>query len=375
MINEGKIGVQESISLIVMAICSKIFFTSPGFLTTLVGTAGWLTTLISCTTSIVLFTFTYLLLKRFPGKNIVEVFNITLGSILGFLFSSIYAIAFLFEGSVVAREFADFMKIFTFPETPISFIIGAFIFVIAAAVYLGLESIARVAKLVGYSALGGYILVIMLSATEYRLANLFPVFGYGLDRIFLNGVVRSSAYSEVIILSVIAGSLQGSQHIKKIGYTSLVLSGVLLSMGLICMNLVFPYYITQEIVAPLYIMARSVEYGAFIQRLEPVALFLWIITTIITVSILLYCTVSVYCKMFRLQDMRPVIIPLSVIMFTAAMFPKDFSIIVGEYVQGTRTYGAAVFYLLPLITLLVSLVRGKRTDNKRNHNTGEGSKE
>jgi hypothetical protein len=31
--------------------------------------------------------------------------------------------------------------------------------------------------------------------------------------------------------------------------------------------------------------------------------------------------------------------------------------------------------LLPLITLLVSLVRGKRTDNKTNHYTGEVDKE
>ena len=92
-----------------------------------------------------------------------------------------------------------------------------------------------------------------------------PILGYGLDRTITIGLLRSSAYAEVIILAVFAGSLQGISHIKKAGYISLFISGLLISAGLLSFSLAFEYTSTQEITAPIYEMTRMLKFRLFLK--------------------------------------------------------------------------------------------------------------
>lgn len=365
MLKEGKFGVQEAVCVVTLTISSKLFYTTPGLLTRYVGNAGWQMTLVSCLVAIIFFYFVYLLLKRFPGKNIVEIFEISLGRFLGFLFSLAFAVAFLLYASVLLREFADTSKVFVFPLTGPSILIAVFIVVVVVVAMLGLETIVRASKIIAYIAIFTYALLPLLASRNFKLYHMFPLLGYGLDKTITTGFMRSSAYAEVLILAVFAGSLQGIGHIKKAGFLSLILSGILLSTGLLAFILVFPYTMTQELTVPIYIMARIIKYGAFIQRLDPVFIILWNISSMATVTILFYCAVSIYCKVFRLQDTKPVIIPMAVLLFTIAMAPKDFLTVITENLQQTRLYGMIVFFGLPLITLIIAIIRKRKGDVMR----------
>jgi len=364
MIKEGKFGVHEAVCLVIIAICNKIFSTTPGYVTRTIGTTGWYMTLISCTTAIALFTFIYLLLKRFPGKNIVEIYDASLGRVVGFVFSFLLMMSFLSSVGIYSREFTEIMKTYALPATPPSVIIGALIFTASVAVFLGLETIARVAKLALYPALLGYFLILLFSSEYFKLHNLFPILGYGLDKTVFTGILRASAYDEVTILAVFAGSLQGTAHIKKAGFISLLLSGFIISLGLICFSLAFGYTSIQEITIVAYILTRGLKYGTFFQRLDPIFLLLWIITTTIYISILFYTTVSIYCKLFRLQDARPVAVPMAVLAVSAAIIPKDFSSVLSVYVEGIRTYGNITFFIMPAMALIVAVIRKKKGESE-----------
>lgn len=364
MIKGGKFGVQEAVCLTTITISTKVFFTSPSFLTNFVGTAGWQMTLISDITSILAFSFIYLLLKRFPGKDIIEIFNISLGGFIGFIFSFIFSAALLESASTTLREFVDVIKVYVYVETPISYLIGILVIAVAIAVFLGLETIARVSKLTAYIMLVTYILVLLLALKNYRLTNLFPILGYGIDQTIIHGLKRSSAYEEVLVLAVFAGSLQGINHFKKAGYISLILSGGIIVLGLLCFSLAYPVETTQELTAPIYVLARDIKFGTFFQRLDPLFIFLWNFASFIAISVLFYGSVSCYCKIFRLKDTRPVIIPMTVLLFTFAMLPKDFSCVISGNVQTSREFGWIIFYVLPLITLIVAALRKQKGESK-----------
>lgn len=107
MIKEGKFGVHEAICLLTITISSKIFFTSPGFLTRFVGTSNWITTLLSDLTSILAFTVILILLKRFPDKSIVEIFDSSVGRFCGFIFSLLFAVSYFQTASLLMREFTE----------------------------------------------------------------------------------------------------------------------------------------------------------------------------------------------------------------------------------------------------------------------------
>ncbi len=360
MIKEGKIGVQEAVCLVVIATGNRVFFSAPAIVAQFSGTAGWYMSLVSNITSIIFFSFIYLLLKRFPGKNILEIFNIVLGSFLGFICAFVYTSSFLVASGILLREFLEILRSFDLPNTPSGVLSTAMIIVVVAAAFLGLETIARSAKLWIFFALFMYFLLFILSVQNFKFSNLFPVLGYGIGNTVFEGITRSSAYSEVIILAVLAGSLQGAKHIKKAGYISLCISGLLVTVGILCIQLVFPYYTLQEQIAPLYTLATLIRYGNFFQRLDPAFLILWLIITIISTSIVFYCAVSSFCKTFRLQDRRPVIMPMAVLLFTVTTIPRDLPSVIYKYIEILRIFPVYVFYVFPAAVLTLAVILKKK---------------
>lgn len=359
MIKEGKFGVQEATWLISITIGAKVFYTSPGLVAGIIGNTGWYMTLISMGTAMLGFTFIYLLLKRFPGKDIVAVFNDTLGGMVGFVFSAILGLYLLFLAASTISEFTEVIKIYAFPLTPPVLIIGIFVAGVFTLSLLGIESLARFAKLSIYAMLFGFALILLLGIQNYDINRLFPIFGYGVEKILINGIIRSSSYGEVIILAVFTGSLQGVHHIKKAGYIGLLLSGILISLSLLAFALTFPYYTAQEITAPMYQMATLIDYGRFIQRVEPIFLFIWFISSFIAITAVYYCFVNIYCKMFRIQDAKPILIGSIIILFAGAMIQSDMGVIAAQRIQNIRQYGWIPPFILPLMAFLTAILRKK----------------
>lgn len=354
MIKEGKFGVQEAVCLATTAMSTKLFYSSPGYLTRIVGTAGWYMTIISNITALIAFSVILLLFYIYPGKNMIEIFEISLGRVIGFIFSILFGAYFLFSAGTIMREFLDIFKIYVLPETPLSLLALCVLSAVILSASLGLESIARVSKIFGYSILVCLIIVLLLCTQHYKAENLYPLLGYGIGKTVMHGMLRSSVYSEVMILTVFASSLQGTKYLRKAGYLSLLISGGIVAAGLFCFTMAFPVHQLQELAAPMFILARSISYGEFFQRLDPFFVFIWTICTLITVSILFYSAISCYNKTFRIQDRRVTIFPMSIFLFIVAIVPKDFLTVVEGSVQIFRENGWIVTFLLPIIALIVT---------------------
>ncbi len=359
MIKEGKFGIQEAVWLTTIAISAKVFFSSPATLAGLVGTAGWYMTILSAAIALIGFLFIYLLLKRFPGKDLAEIFDLSLGRILGFAFSGIMAVYMFFVAITRLAEFTEVIRVYVFPLSPNWYIVSIYIICVFILSRLGLESIARFSKLLIYIMLAGFAIVLALGVKNYHANNIYPILGYGLDKTISMGIARSSVYGEVIILAVFAGSFQGVKYIKKEGIISIGLSTLLISVSLLSFTLTFPYYTAQEITAPMYEMATLIDYGRYLQRVEPIFLFIWILSTLISTTIVFYSFVWVYCKMFRIQDKKPVILGSAVILFSASLMHKDIVSVIFGNVRFIRNYGSIAIFILPLFTLIIAALRKK----------------
>lgn len=362
MIKEGKFGVQEAVCLIVLTITSKVFFSSPAILVRLIGNTGWYATLISAAVALVGFSFIYLLLKRFPDKNITEIFDIAYGRVVGFIFSCILGIYMLFITVARTSELSGFLRVYVIPQSPNWFIIGIFVVCIYTLSILGLESIARLSKLLIYPLAAGFLTVLLLGVQNYNFDNLFPAFGYGLDKIAYNGILRSSVYGEVIILAIFAESFQGAEFIKKEGITGITLSAGIISVSLLCCSLTFPYYIAQEITSPMYELSTLIDYGRFIQRVEVVFLYVWILSNFISTTAVFYSFIWIFCYAFKIPDKKPIIIGSTIILYVTALMHKNIISIILGYVSLIRNLGSLPLFVLPLITFITVMIR-KKGDN------------
>lgn len=359
MIEEGKFGVAEAMWLIVVTSAAKVFFTSPATVAAVTGTAGWYMTLISAATALLGFVFIFLLLKRFPDRDLAEIFELALGRYIGFVFTALLAAYIFFTSSTNLAEFSEVIRVYVFPLSHNWYIIGLFILNVFLVARLGLESLARLAKLLGLPMLMGYLAVVFLGAQNYDIKNIFPIFGNGLGKTVLFGIVRSSAYGEVIILAIFARSLQGLENIKKEGVLAVVFSAILVSSSVLLFTLTFPYHIAKEVTAPMLEMAALIDYGRTFQRVEPIFLFIWMISTLLSTTTLFYSSVWLFCKMFRIQDRKPIILAGSVLLYATSLMHRDIvSVILGE-VEFIRKFGSIPFFILPLFALIVAAIRKK----------------
>jgi amino acid transporter len=211
MIKEGKIGAYEAVWLATITITSKAYFSSPSVIASLVGTAGWYMTLISALVALIGFGFIYLLLKRFPDKDIIDIFEVSFGRAAGFILLLVLGLFLLFMSVTRISEFHEIMRVNIFQMSPDWFIVGIAVVSVLVFSLLGFEAIARFAKFVAYFMLAGFLALTLLGLKNYRTENLFPILGYGIDKTLINGVMRSSAYGEIIIFAVFARSFQGTK--------------------------------------------------------------------------------------------------------------------------------------------------------------------
>lgn len=360
MIKEGKFGYHEAISLLVITLSIRVSFTSPAMTVQLVGTAGWYMNIIAALTTALFFSFTYRLLRRFPNQSFMEIYDTVLGKVPGSIVSLIFSAFLMFVAAINLREFTEVMKVFVLPESPPSFIIIVFLICVVVLSFQGLETMARFAKFMIYILGAGIVLVIVLSITNFEISNVFPILGYGLDKTIKVGLLRSSIYGEVVLVGVMASSLHGPREIKRIGNSTILISCIIISIVLLAFILVFPYTTAPELVSPMYTMASYINLGEFLQRLDPIFVFLWNFGSFIEVSLVFYCAMLIYAHVFRINDKRPLIFPMAVILFCLTLIPDGISEVEAGGVQFTRTWGWIFYYLPPMITLFVASIRKKR---------------
>jgi spore germination protein (amino acid permease) len=360
MLKEGKFGVSEAVCLVSITITTKVFYTSPSLLADLLGTSSWYMTLISAATACLGFVFIYLLLKRFDGNDIVQIYKTAFGRFLGSVFSLMLCLFLLLISFSTIREFTDVFEVYVMPRASADYLTLIFIAVCASFCFYGLESIARFSRASAYFLLLGLVVVLVLSFQNYHLSYLFPFFGRGLDKTIEYGLMRSSSYGEVVLLSVFAPALQGAKYVKRAGYSSLIISGLLISVTLMAFTLTFPYTTAAELTSPMYEFTMQIGYGRFFQRLDPIFLFVWIISSFITVSALLYGSLSTYAKIFSIDNLRPCLIPFFAIVFCLTLMPRDIVTVSTGLIQNIRSYGWTIYFVLPLLALVLAAIRKKK---------------
>lgn len=360
MLSEGKFGNKEAIFVLVIACMAKEFFTDPNVIMRKVGTAGWYMVLISASVAVMGLTSVYFLLRRFPGSNLMEIYDAIFGRCIGSIFSFTVAFVLLFSAAMNLREYVEIIKIYVFPKTPPIYLIGSVAFTAIILSFIGLESIARYSKLAGYVMLIGFIILLVLSSRFFQFYRIYPLLGYGLKNTLVQGFLRSSIYGEITLMGIFAKSLHSIQDIKKVGYTSLIMAASLMFLMQLGLTLLFTYPFGKELTAPLYAGASLIHYGAFFQRVESLFLFIWNISTLISTPFLFYMVSFVYSHVFRIDDIRPIAIPFSFLMIAFSLIPSNIVELVQFYIRYLREFGWIVFYALPSVALMVSMLTKKK---------------
>ncbi|MDP4089181.1 MAG: endospore germination permease [Bacillota bacterium] len=359
----GKFSVYEGVLLTTMIIVPKILYTSTPVVVKQLGTAAWYGTLISCLAAFIFFLLVCMLMARFPGKNIVKVFEAVLGKVLGKISGIIFSGYILYYAASNLREFLEMIKVYNLPDTPPSIILIAFIAVSTLIAYKGIESIVRISCINFYPIMLGLFIILVLAYPYYDPDYLKPYYGYGLKGTLYVGFLRSSAYQEVMILPIIIASIHSIKDFTKIGLISIVISGFVFSISFLCYVMAYQYTMGKENLSGIFQLSRVIYYSRYFQRVESIFLFTWVISSLLTVSTAFYSSIRVYCQSFNIKNHRPILIPFALLMYVIALQPKNISELIEVNLRFVRQYSLILIFGLPVLVLLIAIIFGKKEDN------------
>lgn len=362
MNSEGNIGLFEAISFISIITINKIFFTSVGSIISQTGTAAWYVTLISCSVTLIVFMLVYLLLKRFPGKDLAAIFEIVAGRFIGKVLILVISAFCVFNAGSTLREFVEMIKVYNLPYTPTSLIISAILTVSLIISRYGFQALSRVCALCFIPMLAGLGFILLLSSNSFNINLLNPIGGYGLETTLKYGFSRSSAYFEFILLAFAVNALGSHKDFRKAAFTGILLSGVVFSISLFCYLTIYGYISGSENISGIFELSRSIYYNRFLQRLESIFLFIWVISSVLTTTASYYISLLLYCKAFRIKDHKPALLPFAILVYIVAILPESMQEVTQINIAFLRHYSLYIMYLIPIAILFLSVIRRKKGD-------------
>lgn len=362
MKNKVYFGQWEATCLLTMLINTQIFLNFPRFMAESAGTAGWILALFVSVVVLIGFIVISKLYEPFKGKDLLEVAEKAFGG-AGRVVVGILVTAYLvFIISVVLREFSEDMKTISLNESPISFVTLFFLSGMILGSYFGIEGIVRLGAIAVPVISIGYYFIIAAVSWHFDFDNIFPLMGNGPSEIFIKGLAKVSIFSALHLLFFIAPFLKNEKCFKKVGFLTIILTGINFVAGSFVYLVVFPYPTALENFLPIYQLAKLINYGRFFQRVESVFVFIWGTAALIYLSAGFFFIVHIFKITFRLKYYKPLIIPFAILVFNISLLPSSLMQSIELENDYFRNYIWIVTFLLPLIVLIFARARQRKVN-------------
>lgn len=360
-------GVWEAVALLVNMISAKVFLGYTRVMAETAGPAGWIVSIYAAVLAIIGFILINKLYSRFEGKDILDIAGLYLGNTGRIITGTIISIYLLVMASLLLRDFSENMKTIALTDSPISFVSLFFMVGVITAAYAGIEAIVRFHALVVPIVVAGGALLILAVAPYFDMENLTPILGTGTEKIFGLGSLRISMYAELILLFLIVPFIKTNKNLRVVGYTSICISGVFLTVSTIAVLASFPYPIALENFLPLYNLSRLIQYGRFFQRVEAIFFIIWAASALLYLSTGFFFFLYTFQKTFKLEFYKPLIIPAAILTFNISLLPQSLVQAVSLLTSNFRKWLWTLTFGYVIILLFVAgiIQRGKKPSTGR----------
>jgi len=358
-------GVWEAVTIMVTLFCTQIFLNFPRTMAESAGNAGWILVIYITIIVLVLFTIMSKLYSRFEGMDILDISEYLAGNVGRIITGMVFVAYFVFVLSIVLREYSENVKTVSLPTTPIVYIMGFFAISMIVGAYAGIEALVRTSAITVPIIVIAYVSILLGVSQYFDITNIFPILGTGAKDIFINGIPKISFFSAISVLFLISPFIKNHKNFKSVGYISIILAGVFLTLSALVYMLVFPYPASLESILPLYTLARLITYGRFFQRIETIFVVIWDTVAMMYLSTVLFFTVYVFKKTFKLDYYKPLIIPFTIIIVAISLFPQSYMAVVELENRYFRRIIWAVSFAFITIIMLAALLFKKKTKKEK----------
>lgn len=360
--NDVKINPRQFQILVMMFVLGSSSLITPTLLTSEAKQDAWISGLVG-----ILFGFVVILLYNklatlYPNHSFTEYAEIILGKWLGKLVSIYFFIFLLALLTGLIRQTGDFLTTQIIVETPIEFITIIFILSAIYGVYLGLETFGRASEIFYPIIMILILFFIVFLPQQMEFENIKPILENGWVPVSRGAIqLLGLPFFDLVVLLMIFPATND----KKIGEKSFIkgfLFGaiIIVTLVLTCI-LVLGSNLTEEKIYPTYTLAKKINIGDFIQRIEAVAAIIWLITIFFKVLICFYSAIQALTSIFNLKNPKALLFPFGMILYVLAKISSPNLPYFYETLEKTWfPFSLSSGLLLPTLILIVGLIKKRK---------------
>lgn len=320
---------------------------------------AWIADLLSTAINLFMVCIYIVLARLYPGSNLFEIFENILGKWCGKVLSLLYLFYILILTGTLLGNLGFFLTSEMMPETPIE--ATQILFLIAAVVCarLGIVVLARVGELVFPFIIVLFLVLVLTLIPQIHLDFILPIFDDGIAPIIKAGS-HAAVFQELIIMMVFIPLVQEKKKGERAFLGGALLGELFLTLIVLLSVLVLGIEQTENNSFPAYALAKTINVGNFLQRVEGILVMIWILTFFIKISLLFFSMLKGMRVVFGLKEEGALINTFSVLIILVAWETYINSVYVGEIIQKVWfSYALLHLIVVPFLLCLTGLIKRK----------------
>ncbi|GGG61079.1 GerAB/ArcD/ProY family transporter [Paenibacillus radicis (ex Gao et al. 2016)] len=295
--------------------------------------------------------------ERFGHKTLIELCLAAFGKWAGALLALCYIVFFFILASLMIGDLGFFLTTQIMPETPIEILQILFVAVVVAVIRAGLVVYSRAAEIFFPLLVFMFSLLIMSMLHIIDFRNFQPALEFGLKPV-LKGGFSFYGLQEIIVLLMLYPYVKRSGSRKNAFVGGVMVGGIFLIITTACCIGVMSSLVTSNQLYPAYVLAKKISIGHFLERIEGVMMFIWIISIVIKVIITFDAAVLGLAQVCKLKESKPLVIPVGFGMIVMALLCYPNTIFIQDFLSKNWSPFSTIFMIfVPLLLLLTLSVR------------------
>jgi len=355
----GMIHYRQLIYLLFLLILPTALLFLPSLLAEQAKQGAWLSVIFAALLGLIVSITIFLLDKRFPDKNLIEINEILLGKAGRITAGLIISLTIIHTNVIIIREYTEFISTAILPRTPIWVFVFIKLIIVIYAVHSGLEIIARMADFITPIVLIFTLIFLLFILQNAFGINLLPIFGEGLSGILKGSIVPGAWYSEIFMASFLLPYIK--QKNKKLFslFFSVFLITLALILSIVIVIAVIGVNMAGRLTMPVFI-ASALGTTLFFEHLDILFVSIWILGATIKIIVFSYIGIVGLGQTFNIKNEKILILPVCLLMGILSFSYFNNQVEIFHYLKDTFPYHFfLISVFLPLFLLFLSYIRRK----------------
>lgn len=355
---DGHVGYLEWSALALLVTGAKILNPSSILLTQYGKEATWILSSIAGLVNLGFLLLALRFMRNDPGQGFLQVVEKRAGKWISKWYALILFVGISMNGFINLRLLVDQAKIVTLPRTPISIMLLLSLAISMYLCYRGIETLARLSRVLLPWMLGGIISVAFLMFNRYNYNLLAPWLGPGLPKVLLDGTKHALYYGETFALTVLGMLVRRQKDFEKGLLRGTIIAVFAATLVILEVQLILGTPGSERVAFPFLELTRMIYLNRFVQHLEGVYSAIWLLIAFTQIAIDLYLATYLYTILFGMQRFRPMLLPMASLFMMLALLPRYFYQTIEWKDMYLIQVGGGLVYGTFILVWITSLVRG-----------------